>query len=226
MIISVAVLRARWVETEAVHLKRMGLSFDEIAEQITREGRGMAQPITPIPDGVSFPSEYWISRQACHKACRRALAREPALGVEELRKIDHALSEDMLMNLQPAIRKGNVRAIETGIKVLEHSLKVHGYGVNTHVNVQLENGIPIAAVREVMAFVDAEDAAVVQGTSAGPTVPSPAVSPAPAADGVTSPNGGSLELGEEVPVLSFQIDLGTPRALEELRKELDDETNE
>jgi hypothetical protein len=110
MIVSEAVRRARWVEAEVVHLKRMGLSFDAIAEQITRVGRGQTQPITPLPDGLSFPSDYQISRQACHKACRKAIAREPALEVEELRKIDHGRSEDMFMNLQPAIRKGSARA--------------------------------------------------------------------------------------------------------------------
>ena len=106
MIVSEAVRKARWVEAEVVNLKRMGLPFDAIAEQITRVGRGQAQPITPMPDGLSFPPDYQISRQACHKAFRKAIAREPSLAVEELRKIDHARSEDLFMNLQPGIRKG------------------------------------------------------------------------------------------------------------------------
>jgi hypothetical protein len=84
----------------------MGLSFEEIADQITRVGRGQAQPITPIPEGMSFLPNYQISRQACHKALRKAIAREPALEVDELRKIDQARSEEMFLNLQPAIRKG------------------------------------------------------------------------------------------------------------------------
>jgi hypothetical protein len=91
MIVSEAVRRARWVEAEVIHLKRMGLSFDAIAEQISRVGRGQAQPITPIPDGLSFPPNYQISRQACHKAFRKALVREPALQVEEMRKLELAL---------------------------------------------------------------------------------------------------------------------------------------
>ena len=36
--VSEAVLRARWVEAETIHLKRIGLSFDAIAEHITRIG--------------------------------------------------------------------------------------------------------------------------------------------------------------------------------------------
>jgi hypothetical protein len=129
MMVSEAVRRARWVEAEVVRLKHMGLSFDAIAEQITRIGRGQAQPITPTPDGLSFPPDYQISRQACHKALRKTIAREPSLAVEEFRKIDHARSEDMFMNLQPAIRKGNLRAIETGVKVLDHQSRTNGYAV-------------------------------------------------------------------------------------------------
>jgi hypothetical protein len=147
MIVTEAVRRARWVEAEAVHLKRMGLSFDAIAEQISRVGRGQAQPITPIPEGLSFPPDYQISRQACHKACRKAIAREPSLEVEELRKIDHARSEDMLMNLQPAIRKGNARAIETGIKVLDHQAKINGYAAPQRHELTGRDGKPLTLVQ-------------------------------------------------------------------------------
>lgn len=73
--VSSSVLRARWVEAETLHLKRIGLTFDAIAEQITRIGRGLAQAIRGVPDGVVFPSEFQISRQACHKAFRKAIAR-------------------------------------------------------------------------------------------------------------------------------------------------------
>ena len=74
-----------------------------------------------IPEGINFPPDYTIIAQACHKAFRKAIAREPALEVEEFRKLDTARCEEMFLNLQPAIRKGNVRAIEVGIKVLDHS---------------------------------------------------------------------------------------------------------
>jgi hypothetical protein len=125
----------------------MGLSFNAIAEQITRVGRGQAQPITPIPDGVSFPPNYQISRQACHKACRKAIAREPSLEVGELRKIDHARSEEMFLNLQPAIRKGNVRAIETGIKVLSHSARINGYAAPEKHELTGKDGKPLTLVQ-------------------------------------------------------------------------------
>lgn len=177
MIVSETVRRARWVEAEVVHLKRMGLPFEAIAEQITRVGRGQAQAITLIPDGVSFPPDYRISRQACHKACRKALAREPVLGVEELRKIDHARSEDMFMNLQPAIRKGNMRAIETGIKLLDHSAKINGYGAAQKHELTGKDGkelggpngaqISIAVARQMLADIKNQESAFDESASDG-----------------------------------------------------------
>ncbi len=147
MIVSDAVRIARWVEAEVVHLKRMGLSFEAISEQVTRVGRGQAQPITPIPDGLSFPPDYQISRQACHKAFRKAIAREPSLAVEELRMIDQARSEDMFMNLQLGIRKGNLRAIETGVKVLEHQSRTNGYAA-PHRTAQPMGAQKLASLKE------------------------------------------------------------------------------
>ena len=68
MVVSQAVLRARWVEAETIHLKRMGLSFDAIAEQITRVGRCQAQPIVAMPEGLTFPPDYAIQPPSVHKA--------------------------------------------------------------------------------------------------------------------------------------------------------------
>ncbi len=39
IVVSPSVLRARWIEAETLHLKRIGLTFDAIAEQITRIGK-------------------------------------------------------------------------------------------------------------------------------------------------------------------------------------------
>jgi hypothetical protein len=41
MVASEATLRARWIEAETIRLKQMALSFDAIAEQITRVGLGV-----------------------------------------------------------------------------------------------------------------------------------------------------------------------------------------
>jgi hypothetical protein len=147
MVVSAATLRARWVEAEVIHLKRMGLSLEAISEQVTRVGRGQAQAITPIPDGLSFPLDYQISRQACHKAFRKAIAREPSLAVEEFRKLDSARSEEMFLNLQQGIRKGNPRAIEVGIRLLDHSAKVHGYAVPQRHELTGKDGQPLTLVQ-------------------------------------------------------------------------------
>lgn len=127
MVASPNLLRGRWVEAEVLRLKTMGRSFEEMAEQITRVGRNRSPALVALPQGVTFPENYSITRQACHKAFRKALARQPALELEELRKLDNARSEAMFLNLQPGIRKGNVRAIEVGLKVLDHSAKINGH---------------------------------------------------------------------------------------------------
>ena len=99
-----------------------------------------------IPQGVTFPENYSISRQACHKAFQKALARQPALELEELRKLDNARSEEMFLNLQPGIRKGNVRAIEVGIKVLDHSAKINGHAAPQRHELTGRNGTPLTLV--------------------------------------------------------------------------------
>jgi hypothetical protein len=144
--VSEAVLRARWVESETLHLKRMGLTFDAIANQITRVGRSQAPAMIAVPDGVTFPPDYKISRQACHKALTKALARVPALAVEELRKLDSARSEEMWLNLQPGIRQGDLRAIEVGVKVLDHSAKINGYSAPQKHELSGKDGKPLTLV--------------------------------------------------------------------------------
>jgi hypothetical protein len=161
MVVSAAVRRSRWIESETIHLKRIGLSFDAIAEQINRIARGQAQAMTAIPDGVTFPPSYRISRQACHKAFRRAIAREPALEAEELRKLDRARSEEMYLNLQPGIRKGDLRAVEVGIRLLDHSAKINGYAAPQKHEVTGKDGkplslIPIELARRVLEELDNE----------------------------------------------------------------------
>jgi hypothetical protein len=146
-ITSEATLRARFVEGETVHLKRMGLSFEAIAEHITAVGGGREQSITTIPQGVTFPADYQVTKQACHKAFRRALGREPSLEIEEFRKLDTARCEEMLLNLQPAIRKGHVRSIEAGIKVLEHTTKVNGYAAPNRHELTGKDGKPLTLVQ-------------------------------------------------------------------------------
>ena len=145
--VSDAVRRARWIEAETIHLKRMGLSFDSIAEQISLAGRGQAKPLVAIPAGLTFPPNYTITRQACHKAFKKAIVREPSLELEEFRKLDADRSEELFMNLQPGIRKGNPRAIEVGLKVLDHTAKIQGYASPQKHELTGKDGQPLTLVQ-------------------------------------------------------------------------------
>ena len=147
VVVSEPVLRARWVEAETIHLKRIGLTFDAIADQITRIGKRQAQAIVAIPDGVTFPPDFQISRQGCHKAFRKAIAREPSLAAEEFRKLDSARCEEMFLNLQPGIRKGNPRSVEAGVKVLRHSAQINGYGAQQRHELTGKDGSPLTLVQ-------------------------------------------------------------------------------
>ena len=145
--LSAFVLRARWVEAEVASLKRMGLAFDAIAEQISRVGKRLAQAITPLPPGVTFPPDYTISKQACHKAFRRAIARDPVLAADEFRKLDSARCEEMFLNLQPGIRKGNPRSVEAGVKVLRHTAQINGYAAPQRHELTGKDGKPLTLVQ-------------------------------------------------------------------------------
>ena len=74
IIVSDAVRRARWVEAETIRLKRMGFSFEEIAEHMTSVSRGQAQAMVATSD-IGFLVDYQISKQACHRAFKKALAQ-------------------------------------------------------------------------------------------------------------------------------------------------------
>ena len=145
--VSEAILRARWIEAEVIHLKKMGISFEAIAEQITKVGRGQAHPMAAVPEGLKFPQDYTISRQACHKAFKKAIAREPSLAVDELRKLDNSRSEELFLNLQSSIRKGNARAVEVGIKLLDHSARINGYAAPHRHELTGKDGKPLTLVQ-------------------------------------------------------------------------------
>jgi hypothetical protein len=157
VVVSDAVLRARWIEAETLSLKRIALSFDAIAEQITRIGRRQGQATIAIPDGVSFPPDFQISRQACHKAFKKAIAREPSVAAEEFRKLDSARCEDMFMNLQPGIRKGNPRSVEAGVKVLRHSAQINGYAAPQRHELTGKDGRPLTLVQLLEAVGEIDD---------------------------------------------------------------------
>ena len=127
MVLSSSTLRARWIEAEVIHLKKMGFTFERIADHISRVGRGQAQAMTGQPHGLIFPPDFTITRQACHKAFKKAITREPSAKVAEMRKLDTARCEDYIMYLQPSIVKSDDRSILTAIAVLKHKARINGY---------------------------------------------------------------------------------------------------
>ena len=50
LVLSAEMLRSRWLEGEVLRLKRLGFSYEAIAQQITEVGRGQKAPLTPLPD--------------------------------------------------------------------------------------------------------------------------------------------------------------------------------
>jgi hypothetical protein len=87
------------------------------------------------------------------------LAREPALAAEEFRKIDTARCEEMFMNLQPGIRKGNQRSVEAGVKVLRHSAQLNGYAAAQRHELTGKDGKPLTLVQllEAVGPIDNEN---------------------------------------------------------------------
>src|SRR5215471_10904584 len=68
---------ARWVEAETLHLKRLGMGYQAIADHIVEVAHGRRKPMVPVPHDVQFPPDYQISLQAIHRAFRRAIVCLP-----------------------------------------------------------------------------------------------------------------------------------------------------
>ena len=118
---------ARWVEAETLHLKRLGMSYQAIAEHIMAVAQGQRNAMVTLPAELKFADGYRISTQAVHSAFKRGIVRLPNAQADELRKLDTERLEDMLLSLQPGIRQGDPRAIEVGVKVLIHKAEINGY---------------------------------------------------------------------------------------------------
>lgn len=147
IVVSESVRRARWIEAETIHLKRMGLSFDAIAQHITRVGQRETTAAVALPDSIIFGANFTITKQACHKAFRKAIVREPAVEAHEFRQLDTDRCEEMYLNLQPAIRKGDARAIDSGIKVLSHKARLNGYVAPQKHELTGKDGKPLTLVQ-------------------------------------------------------------------------------
>jgi hypothetical protein len=53
----------------------------------------------------------------------------------------------MFLNLQPGIRKGNLRAVEVGIKLLDHAAKINGYAAPQRHELTGKDGKPLTLVQ-------------------------------------------------------------------------------
>lgn len=135
---------ARWVETETLQLKRLGMSYQAIADHIIGVAHGKQQAMVPIPEHASFTENYSVSAQAVHRAFRRGIVRLPNAEAVELRKLDNERCEDMYLALQPGIRKGDPRCVEVGVKVLAHKAEINGYKAPAKVEMTGKQGAPLA----------------------------------------------------------------------------------
>jgi hypothetical protein len=120
-------LRSRWLEGEVLRLKRLGFSYETIAQQITEVGRGQRPPLTPIPENVDFPANYKITSMGCHKALQRALKRAPALAADEMRRLDTDRCEDMFLSLSAGVRQGEPQSVRAAVQVLALKAAINGY---------------------------------------------------------------------------------------------------
>jgi hypothetical protein len=120
-------LRSRWLEGEVLRLKRLGFSYEAIAQQITEVGRGQRAPLTQLPEHVDFPADYKISAMGCHKALHRALKRAPALAADEMRRLDTDRCEELFLSLSPAVRQGDPQSVRAAVQVLALKASINGY---------------------------------------------------------------------------------------------------
>jgi hypothetical protein len=151
---------ARWVEAETLHLKRLGMGYQAIADHIVEVARGRRKAMVPIPQEAEFPDGYQISLQAVHRAFRRAIVRLPNAEATELRKLDSERLEEMFLSLQAGIRQGDPRSIEVGVRVLMHKAELNGYKAAEKIEMTGKQGGPLAieTFRKLCEEAEAEDA--------------------------------------------------------------------
>ena len=105
---------ARWVEAETLHLKRLGMGYQAIAEHLVMVARGQRKAMVAVPPEVHFPEDYRISPQAVHLAFKRAIVRLPNAEATELRKLDSERLEEMFLSLQAGIRGATPNSLRQG----------------------------------------------------------------------------------------------------------------
>lgn len=145
---------ARWVEAETLHVKRLGMSYQAIADHIAGVAQGQRKAMVPVPSEAEFPRGYRISMQAVHRAFLRGIVRLPNAEAAALRKLDSERLEDMLLSLQPGIRQGDPRSIEVGVKVLTHKAEINGYKAPSRV--EMTGGTQVNVLLQQQAAAEAQ----------------------------------------------------------------------
>src|SRR6266851_10024995 len=126
---------ARWVEAETLHLKRLGMGYQAIADHIVEVAQGRRKAMAPVPQDAQFPERYQISMQAVHRAFKRAIDRLPNAEAAELRKLDSERLEEMFLSLQPGIRQGDPRSVQAAVRVLAQNAEINGYKAPARVDI-------------------------------------------------------------------------------------------
>jgi hypothetical protein len=126
---------ARWVEGETLHLKRLGMSFQAIADHIVEVAHGRQKAMVAVPQDAQFPERYEISMQAVHRAFKRAIDRLPNAEAAELRKLDSERLEEMFLSLQPGIRQGDPRSVQAAVRVLAQNAEINGYKAPARIDI-------------------------------------------------------------------------------------------
>jgi hypothetical protein len=151
---------SEWVKSQTVRLKRMGVgSFDTIAELLTKAGRGDHVPTVVLPENVTFPPNYRISKMACCKAYRSRMEHEPNLEAEEHRRLDTERCEEMFFAMQANVRKGDTKSVEAAVRVLGHKAELLGLKRPTRVEMtgKDEGPMSVAMFRQLCEEAENED---------------------------------------------------------------------
>jgi hypothetical protein len=146
--VSARTIRARWVESEVLKLKTLGLTtFHSIAQQLTKVGRGESQPVVEFPQGLTFPPDYSISAVACWSACQKALARGPRLRAQEMRDIDSDRLEGGILATQKSVKQGDPAALQALSRLITTRARLNGYLAPQKLEVSGKSGGPLEVKR-------------------------------------------------------------------------------
>ena len=163
-------IRTRWMGGEALRQLTLGLTYRQIAQVIVDIARGVTTPASvgiEVPAHVTFPPNYTLTPKRVHDLVQRALDRVPMLEAPAVRKLEMARLEEMWARLQPGMRKGDVRSIAAGIRVMERKARLLGLDMPTKVAVtDPDGGIPLETIRRVMERVDRRRRYARTGTAA------------------------------------------------------------